>query len=79
MLAYACLIDDTNFQAIASEHPKFDLEGTKKWIEQHKRGYFLRDESSQLDCHYFQEDVFLMLYKFESADRGELFRRVDRI
>jgi hypothetical protein len=77
MLAWACKISKENFQAIASEHPKFDLEEIKDWLAVHEEGYFVRDEDSMLDCSYMQIDVFKTIYKFHSNDLDSMFRQID--
>lgn len=79
MVAYACVLSEANLNAIASESPQFDRELTLQWLEEHREGYFLRDDSSPFDCQYFEPSVFLEIYQFESADTTALFRRVRRI
>lgn len=76
--AYACRISEENFGAIRSEHPKFDLESTKAWLEQHERGFFLRDEGSALDCHYITDEIFFIYYEFEPLDKNAVFHRLIR-
>lgn len=77
-IAYACLISEENMCAIRSENPKFDLEHTRAWLVEHGSGYFLRDPTSSLDCHYFETTVFAELYQFERGDVTELFRPVHK-
>jgi hypothetical protein len=79
MVAYACRISEENFDAIASEKPDFDREQTLQWLEQNGTGYFLRDESTNLDCGYFVDDNFFQMYTFDSTDKQDLFRRVLKI
>lgn len=67
-------------QAIASERPGFDVQEFEAFIEEHGTGYFLRDPSSQFDCHYFDDVVFFEFYMFESkSDKDQLFRHVREI
>lgn len=78
--AYAIRATAENQWAIASEHPEFNRQEFLDWIAEHgEGGYFLRDPASVMDCHYFDEDVFLEFYKFEYKDPGELFRRVVKV
>lgn len=79
MIAYAVQIKPENFGAIASEKPDFDLESTKKWLDFHEEGYFLRDPESALDCKYFESTVFSQMYTFSHPNSTELFKRVVRI
>jgi hypothetical protein len=74
--AYAVRIIEQNFQAIASEKPDFSLEETLDWLDKNGQGYFLRDSSSQFDCGYFVDEIFLQLYTFADADTNAVFRRV---
>ncbi len=78
-LAYACQITEENMSAISSEKPGFNLEETRAWLQEHEKGYFIRDEDSRFDCNYIPEHEFLLLYSFETSDRNELFRRVLRL
>lgn len=79
MVAYAVVMSEENMLVIASEHPKFDKAEFRKWLADHGEGYFLRDESSPLDCQYFEPTVFAQMYLFESGDESALFRRVVKI
>lgn len=77
--AYAVVMSTENMSAIASEHPKFDKAAFLKWLEDHGEGYFLRDETTSLDCQYFEPTVFAQMYLFEGGDEATLFRRVVRV
>lgn len=79
MVAYAIRIEEKNFKAIASENPKFNMEATLEWLEQHGQGFFLRDPESTFDCGYFVDEIFSQMYLFESADTSTMFRRVLKI
>lgn len=79
MAAYACRISKENLGAIASESPQFDRELTLQWLDEHKEGYFLRDDTSAFDCQYFETSIFLEIYMFEKGDEDALFRPVRRI
>jgi hypothetical protein len=78
MPAYACRISEENLPAIRSEHPRFSLEEIRAWMAQHGNGYFLRDQDSSLDCHYFEDTVFAEMYIFEGGDLDQLFRKVQK-
>lgn len=78
MVAYACLAISENLDAILSEAgSRFDREYIERWIEDNGGvGYFLRDESTPLDCNLFSREVFFDIYSFKSNDTSALFRRV---
>lgn len=77
MVAYACLAIPENLDVIVSEAgSRFDREYVERWIEDNGDGYFLRDESTALDCNLFSRDVFFGMYSFRTNDTSALFRRV---
>lgn len=77
MQAYVIAVTEENLGAIASEAGKgFDLERAQLWLLEHGSGYFLRDETSALDCQFFEEEVLCEIYMFEHPDDGTLFQRV---
>ena len=75
-VAYACRIIEENFDAIASENPKFDRKELLDWLETYESGYFLREEGSPFDCKYITDETFLVMYRFEAADEAAMFRKV---
>lgn len=77
--AYAVVMSYENMAAIASEKPHFDKGEFDVWMIEHNGGYFIRDESSQFDCEYIDEEVFSTLYTFASRDEGTLFRQITRV
>lgn len=77
--ATACRITMNNKWVIASEKPNFDEEEFNAFLAKHGVGYFLRDETSKLDCVYFPPEDFLEIYMFESGDTDALFRNVIKI
>jgi hypothetical protein len=78
--AYACVVSVENASVIASEAGKnFDRSSLVPWLEKHKSGYFIRDESDPLDCHLLETTEFMKIYIFESGDTGALFRRIIKI
>lgn len=80
MSAYVIAVKEENLSAIASEAgTSFNLDYARAWLIEHGSGYFLRDESSPLDCQFFEEIVFLEMYVFEHPDDGALFRRVVKL
>jgi|KBSMisStandDraft_5_1062788.scaffolds.fasta_scaffold2185290_1 hypothetical protein len=79
MPAYAVRISPENFGAICSEKPDFNQEEALKWLEQHKQGYFVRDDESSLDCQYFEDTSFFAVYTFADKDPRALFRRIMRL
>lgn len=85
MPAYACEVTVTNINAILSElGRKADRDEAQTlitdWLEEHGEGWFLRDESSVLDCNFFVPSVFFEMYAFDRSDPGEgLFRRVVKL
>lgn len=80
MPAYACRVTPENMGAIASEFGKrkWDLQEAMQWLEEHGDGWFLRDDSSPLDCHFFEPTVFFEMYAFD-GDSNSLFRRVIKL
>lgn len=78
-LGYACRITEKNFPAIASEKPDFDLDDLLDWLNEYRKGYFLRDPESPFDCQYLQDAEFFNMYAFCQPDYKDLFRRVLRL
>lgn len=79
-MAWAILLSDENINAILSEAGTFpDRKFIEDWRAKHGEGYFLRDESSVLDCSLFTTTVFLYLYEFDHADESAMFRQVTAI
>lgn len=76
--AYATVIVEQNHQAIVSESgSEFDMAFLKAWVEKHgPGGFFLRDETSPLDCQLFTSEQFHQLYYFEKGDVDAMFRMV---
>lgn len=75
--AYACRIKPSNFSAISSEHPYFNLEELHEWIKTHEDGYFIRDEDHRpFDCTYMDMLVFEEVYRFERFRADELFHPI---
>jgi hypothetical protein len=76
-LAWACKVTKNNLAVIASESgPKFDRQFAENWLAEHGEGFFLRDEASPLDCHFFVPEVFQDFYVFAHDDDSSLFRKV---
>ena len=75
---YAIAITKENiYGVIRSEAgPNFDLEAALTWFEKHGGGWFLRDDSTVLDCHFFDEEIFPTLYEFIEDNPNELMRHV---
>lgn len=81
MPAYAVEITEANIRGvICSEAGRaFDLDLALRWLEEHEGGWFLRDEGSPLDCHFFMPEVFAEMYAFTSFDDGAIFKHVVKI
>lgn len=80
--AYAVAITEDNIRGIIRSEAglDFNLELALTWLEEHLEGWFLRDEGSPLDCHFFEPLVFVELYKFVSPhDHTSLLRQVIKI
>lgn len=79
-LAWAVSLTEENLSAVLSEAgQKLDRELIEKWLAAHGEGYFLRDESSALDCELFTPLVLSLMYDFRYPDNGTLFREVVKI
>lgn len=77
--AWAAAIVEENYQAILSEAGKaFDRDFLLKWVAEHKEGFFLRDEASELDCTLFIPKNFSQLYSFDRGDENAMFRIVSK-
>lgn len=74
--AVACRMVVENLGAIASEKPDFNREEALQWIADNGEGYFIRDESSHLDCKYVDDQTFREMYMFADGDVHSLFRRI---
>lgn len=81
MIAVAVRVSPENMSAIASEAGrKFTRQFAEKWLEQHKQGYFLRDETSTFDCQLMVDTIFFEMYTFRYPnDESSLFRPVVKI
>lgn len=81
MSAYAVKITEDNIRGvIRSEAGKsFNLSIALSWLEEHEEGWFLRDESSPLDCEFFMPEVFAEMYAFTSDDKSSLIRHVVKL
>ena len=76
-IACAAEIIEVNYDAILSEAAgSFDRAFLLAWVVENKEGFFLRDETSPLDCLLIPFDQFFTLYHFERGDVGAMFRRV---
>lgn len=79
-LAWAAEVVEDNYQAILSEAGRaFDKDHLLAWVREYEKGYFLRDETSSLDCILITPDKFLQLYQFERGDEGAMFRVVVKL
>jgi hypothetical protein len=81
MALYAIAITKDNIRGvIQSEAGKsFNLETALKWLEDHEKGWFVRDPESPLDCEFFMPEVFAEMYMFIANDRDSLIRRIAKI
>ena len=80
MQACVVVVKPENFQAIMSEAGRnFDRAFLEAWIAKEENGYFLRDETSPLDCYLIEESKFLQMYMFERCDPNVLFRHVIKL
>ena len=78
-IAHAIAITEENiYGVIRSEAgPDFDIEYALNWLYEHEEGWFLRDEESELDCQFFEPDIFKEFYRFSSIqDTDSLLRQV---
>lgn len=78
--AYAVLMNEDNYGAIASEKPGFDLGEARRWVENYGVSWFIRDESDKrMDCRYLPDAIFNDIYAFETFEPNAIFHRVIRI
>lgn len=77
-MARACRIHPENFSVIASKKPDFDLEFTKRWLDEHEQGYFIRDSSSPFDRQYMEASVFFEMYRVVGGTNEDIFRPIEK-
>lgn len=79
--AWAVAITEENIRGVIQSEAglNFNLEDALEWLEEHKEGWFVRDEETVLDCQFFEPNIFPMFYKFVSVDNHSLFRRVEQV
>lgn len=79
--AYAIYITEENLRGVIRSEAgsNYDLELSLQWLAEHGEGWFLRDETSPLDCQFFVPEVFFETYNFVSNDEALLIRHVKEI
>jgi hypothetical protein len=80
-MGYAIAITEENIRGVilSEAGSGFDLAAALDWLEEFKEGWFIRDESSVLDCHLFTPETFAVMYTFTDNDQGLLMRKVEQI
>lgn len=80
-MGWAIAVTEENIHGIILSEggSDFIVDAALKWLEEFKEGWFVRDESSVLDCHLFTVDVFNVMYAFTQNDEGLLMRHIESI
>lgn len=80
-VAYAIAITEDNIRGIILSEGglKFDLDRSLMWLEEYKQGWFLRNEGSVFDCHFFAPEIFEEMYFFVKNDPEALIRHVKEV
>ena len=75
--AYAIRVTPSNFGAISSENPYFNLEELHEWLDAHGDGYFIRDEDHEpFDNVYMDMTIFEEIYRFEGYRPDQMFHPI---
>lgn len=79
--AYAIAMTEENIYGIIRSEAGlgYDPENAMKWLKEFGQGWFLRDETTPLDCRFFVPETFDAMYKFVSNDQNQLMRQVEEI
>jgi hypothetical protein len=80
-MGYAIAITEENIRGVilSEAGPDFDINAALVWLEEFKEGWFVRDETSVLDCHYFTPETFAVMYIFTDNDQSVLMRKIEQI
>ena len=80
-MGYAIAITEENIRGVilSEAGSGFDLVAALAWLDEYKEGWFIRDETSVLDCHLFTPETFAIMYMFTDNDQNVLMRKIEQI